>query len=54
MDMKNFAQYLQNKSFDEELHKVRKQSLERINANESSIVAILESKIYLGRPHGEQ
>jgi hypothetical protein len=37
MNMKDFAQYLQHKSFDKELHKIRKLSLERINANETSI-----------------
>jgi hypothetical protein len=38
MDMKNFAQYLQYKSFDKELHKIRRLSLERTNANETSII----------------
>jgi len=35
MEMKNFSQYIQNKSFDKELHKVRKESLERILTTES-------------------
>ncbi len=35
MEMKNFAQYIQNKSFDEELHKVRQKSMERILTTES-------------------
>lgn len=35
MKMKNFSQYIQNKSFDEELHRVRKESMERILTTES-------------------
>ena len=35
MEMKNFSKYIQNKSFDEELHRVRKESLERILTTES-------------------
>lgn len=35
MEMKKFSQYIQNKSFDKELHKVRKESLERILSTES-------------------
>ena len=34
MEMKNFSKYIQNKSFDEELHRVRKESLERILTTE--------------------
>jgi len=34
MNMKQFAAYLKNTSFDEELHKIRQISLERIVANE--------------------
>ncbi len=30
MNLKEFAQYLQNQFFDEELHKVRRHSLERL------------------------
>jgi len=37
MEMKGFSQYIQNKSFDKELHKLRKESLERILAAESLI-----------------
>jgi len=29
IEMKNFSKYIQNKSFDEELHRVRKESMER-------------------------
>jgi hypothetical protein len=37
MNMKDFAQYLQYQSFDKELHKIRRLSLERINTNETSL-----------------
>ena len=37
MNMKQFATYLKNTSFDEELHKIRQISLERIVANEPVI-----------------
>jgi hypothetical protein len=35
MNMQDFAQYIQNKSFDEELHKARQKSMERILTTES-------------------
>ena len=35
MDMKDFAKYIKDKSFDEELHKSRRKSLERIIDSES-------------------
>jgi hypothetical protein len=42
MNLKEFAQYLQNKSFDEELHKVRRHSLERLLDNEPVIEKALQ------------
>ena len=44
MDMKDFAKYLKYTSFDEALHKIRRISLERILASESSIREVQPSK----------
>ena len=46
MEMKNFSQFIQNKSFDEELHKVRKESMERILTTES----LTEKKLKKSKP----
>lgn len=44
MKMKDFAQYLNNVSFDEALHQARQLSYERIIANEQVFDAVRPSK----------
>jgi len=48
MNMQDFAQYIQNKSLDEELHKVRQESMERIAA----IELLIENRVK--SPKGNQ
>jgi hypothetical protein len=43
MKMKDFAQYLNNVSFDEALHQARQLSYERVVANEQPVDAVRPS-----------
>lgn len=49
---KKFAKYLKDKSFDQTLHQARRESLERILANENEISLLLGSSKKTSAPKG--